>query len=144
MSKENKSIQTVLLSFKKNLLPPLGHDENRNTGHCSILSLQFPAIINRLYINRGTRCEPSVSLVRSNFHSVGKSPLQYSNPNVCFLKTTPLQYLFLGSTRYYTIFWVLIRLSHDIHDILKASKIAFFSKSVFRRLATIGKKARKL
>ena len=58
------------------------------------------------------------------------------------VKTTPLRYLFLGSTRYYTIFWVLIRLSHDIHDILKASKIAFFSKSVFPRLATIGKKER--
>ena len=85
---QTSQIQTVLLNFKKKLLPLIGRDEHRNTRHCSILTLQFPAIINRLYINRGTRCEPSVPLVRSNFHSVGKSPLQYSDPNVCFLKTT--------------------------------------------------------
>ena len=31
---------------------------------------------------------------------------------------TPQRYLFFGSTRYYTIFCNLIRLSHDISDIL--------------------------
>ena len=31
---------------------------------------------------------------------------------------TPQRYLFYGSTRYYTIFWDLIRSSHDISDIL--------------------------
>ena len=31
---------------------------------------------------------------------------------------TPQRYFFLGSTRYYTIFCNLIRLSHDISDIL--------------------------
>ena len=34
------------------------------------------------------------------------------------VKNTPQRYLFLGSTRYYTIFCHLIRLSHDINDIL--------------------------
>ena len=34
--------------------------------------------------------------------------------HMCRILTTPVRYLFLGSTRYYTIFWVLIRLSHDI------------------------------
>ena len=34
------------------------------------------------------------------------------------VRTTPQRYLFLGSTRYYTIFCHLIRLSHDINDIL--------------------------
>ena len=33
------------------------------------------AITNSLHFNRGTRCEPSVMLVISKFHSVGKSPL---------------------------------------------------------------------
>ena len=37
---------------------------------------------------------------------------------------TPLRYLFLWSTRYYTIFWVLIRLSHDIRDISHLVKYA--------------------
>ena len=44
--------------------------------------------------------------------------------------TTPQRYLFLGSTRYYTIFWVFIRyirytiLSHDICNISDLVKIA--------------------
>ena len=88
--KKTSQIQTILLSCKKSRISLIGLD--KTTEHCSILTLQFPAIINRLYINRGTRCEPSVPLVISNFHSVGKSPLQYkspsSDPYVCFLKTT--------------------------------------------------------
>ena len=34
------------------------------------------------------------------------------------VEATPQRYLFYGSTRYYTIFWDLIRLSHNISDIL--------------------------
>ena len=34
------------------------------------------------------------------------------------VRDTPQRYLFYRSTRYYTIFWDLIRLSHDISDIL--------------------------
>ena len=33
------------------------------------------------------------------------------------VRNTPLRYLFLGSTRYYTIFWVLKWLSHNVCDI---------------------------
>ena len=33
------------------------------------------------------------------------------------VRTTLQRYLFLGSTQYYTIFWVLIRLSHNICNI---------------------------
>ena len=43
------------------------------------------------------------------------APLENAPPHP--LLTTPLRYLFLGSTRYYTIFWVLKRVSHDICDI---------------------------
>ena len=51
--KKTSQIQTILLNFKKKLLPLIGRDEHRNTRHCSILTLQFSAIINRLYILLG-------------------------------------------------------------------------------------------
>ena len=41
------------------------------------------------------------------------------------IKSTLQRYLFLGSTRYYTIFWVLIRLSHDTFDIIHYKLASF-------------------
>ena len=38
---QTSQIQTVLLNFKKKLLPLIGRGEHRNTRHCSILTLQL-------------------------------------------------------------------------------------------------------
>ena len=72
-----------------------------------------------------TRCHRTALTATGNglHYSCLYTATQLQNTGSCILKvsiltiTTPLRYLFYGSTRYYTIFWDLIRLSHDISDI---------------------------
>ena len=58
--------------------------------------------------------------------------LQEHLPPCCSLQSTPQRYLFIGSTRYYTIFCDLIRLSHDIDDTLWLIIGAKFVKKIVR------------
>ena len=46
-----------------------------------------------------------------------------NQPEGCFIQEHPCAISFFGSTRYYTIFWILIRLSHDITRYFPFGKI---------------------